>query len=101
MSRVIDILGGDISVFKDRNELYGSGYKKHGDVMRSLFPAGLTLKTSEDFGRFALLDLVVVKLVRYSARFLFPGDGIDSLRDLRTYACMLQEMDEESKDESM
>lgn len=74
---------------KDRE--YGSGYLHHGAAMAALFPDGVELKNEADFARFALFDLMMVKMVRYARSF--ANGHNDSLTDLAVYAALLQEVD--------
>jgi hypothetical protein len=78
-------------LFHAKAREYGDSYKRHGPVMAALFPGGITLKNADDFGRFAIFDLMVVKLVRYTTDF--NARHADSLDDLAVYTAMLREMD--------
>lgn len=102
VSEVVDIdeelaAGPDASYFlsaaqkmhSKKNNEYGSGHIRHGNAMAALFPNGLNLKTPSDFARFALFDLLLVKMVRYSANFAVPHR--DSIKDIIVYAAMLEE----------
>lgn len=86
-----DTLRSAADLFERKNKEYGSGHKRHGAVMAALFPEGISLDGPEDFGRFAVFELMVVKLVRYSANF--GAKHADSLNDLPVYAAMLKELD--------
>ena len=80
-------------VFEQRNKVYGSLYKRHGDVMIALFPKGIVLETADDFNRFGIFNMIVSKIGRYANNI---ADGhSDSLTDLSVYANMLLEIDEE------
>lgn len=81
---------------KSKNEEYmdkdrESNYHKHGKVMFALFPNGIELKSVEDFNRYAILDMIVGKLTRYSNNFETGHE--DSLIDLSIYCQMLRELD--------
>jgi len=91
-----DTLYEAAKVNEAKNMEYGRGWERHGEVMAALFPSGLTLVDHEDFGRFAMFDLLIVKMVRYSANFREGHD--DSLIDIAVYAAMLREMDHECFD---
>ncbi len=81
-------------IFDERSQLYGDNYKFFGQVMIGLFPRGLTLKTPDDFARFALYTLAVVKDTRYAQQF-HEGGHADSLDDGVVYRTMLNELDHE------
>ena len=92
-----------IDTFNGRDSTYGSSYIIKGKVMQLLFPNGLDLKTEHDFGRFALLNFITSKLIRYSHSF--KTGHYDSMHDISNYAAMLNhltqldlEQDEERKD---
>lgn len=88
---VPDILKSMASTFEERNKLYGSAYKRHGDVMAGLFPEGVTLRTEEEFNRYGVLVMIVSKLNRYASN-LTRGGHKDSAHDMAVYAAMLEEM---------
>lgn len=81
-------------IFTDRNALYSDNYKHFGEVMIGLFPNGITLKTIDDYNRFALFMQAQIKMTRYAMLFA-KGGHIDSLDDAAVYAQMLQEIDGE------
>jgi hypothetical protein len=81
------VLDAMAATFRERNAVYGSNYLRVGDVMAALFPEGVTLRTSEDFTRWHLLELVVVKLTRFATSNLSHPD---SVHDLGVYAAMLE-----------
>lgn len=83
-------------LFLKRNKTYGAAYKFFGKTLLGMFPDGLSLKTEEDFNRFALFVLLTGKLTRY-ARVFSEGGHPDSLDDTSVYAQMLSEYDEEVK----
>lgn len=85
------------ATYSDRNKEYGDAYKRHGEVMAALFPNPIALENATDHNRFALLTMVVGKLVRYSSNFIAGGHE-DSLHDMAVYAAMLSEMDGIAKD---
>lgn len=77
-------------LFEERSKQYGEAYKKSGEVMKTLFPDGLTLETPEDFAIYHNLSMIVMKLTRYSRNFK-AGGHLDSAKDLIVYAAMLEE----------
>lgn len=78
--------------FKERNAAYGSNYVNVGKAMLALFPKGVTLKTEDDFKRFHLLELAVVKLSRYCNNFESGGHQ-DSIHDQGVYCFMIEGID--------
>lgn len=84
---------GDL--YRERNKLYGDNYKRFGQTLVSFFPNGITLKTADEFNRFALFLNVMHKVTRY-ARAMPSGGHEDSADDMAVYAQMMQEMDHES-----
>jgi hypothetical protein len=82
---------GDL--FRDRNAMYGDSYLQFGPVIKAMFPDGLVLRSAEDWNRFALFFMCVVKLHRYAMKF-HDGGQRDSLDDIAVYAQMLAYVDE-------
>lgn len=83
-------------LYEDRNAQYGSNYKFFGYVLSGMFPDGITLKTPEQFNRFALFLNVVHKCTRYARAM--PDEGhADSCDDICVYSAMLNEVDQEPK----
>lgn len=87
-----DILFESAETFKARNAVYGNNYLNFGPTMVGLFPDGVTLKTEEDFIRFHLLVLDVVKTTRYCQNF-DTGGHHDSIHDKVVYCAMLEAFD--------
>lgn len=79
-------------LFEAKDKEYGDNYLRAGNVMRHMFPEGLDLVSPEDFNRFALINQMVNKIMRYSQNFK-KGGHIDSLDDLSIYAMMCKEAD--------
>jgi hypothetical protein len=79
-------------LYEERNAIYGDDYKRHGDIMRALFPQGLVLNNAEDFNRYGVFKELVTKLSRYAAQWNNGGHH-ESLNDLAVYSAMLQELD--------
>lgn len=82
-------------LFEERNALYKDNYKNFGKTLMGLFPNGITLKTAEEFNRFALFLQIVHKQSRY-AQNVTSGGHADSLDDISVYAQMLREYDDEN-----
>lgn len=87
-----DLLQSGADIFRERNAVYGNNFFKVGPIFAALFPDGLLLKTPEDFNRFHLLMLDVVKTTRYSENW-DKGGHDDSLADKAVYSAMLQALD--------
>ena len=81
-------------IYEERNALYGDSYKEFGKLMAAMFPAGISLKTAEQFNRFSLFLHIVDKVRRYGGGNMLRCHP-DSLDDLSVYAQMLSETDEE------
>lgn len=79
-----------IETFNGRNDIYGDSYIVKGEVMSSLFPNGITLKTKHDFSRFGVFDFIITKLIRYANNF--KNGHYDSMHDIETYAAMLSHL---------
>lgn len=80
------------ALFEQRNKEYGNDYLNFGDVMMTLFPNGLLLRTAKDFSRFAILTFMLAKTTRYTKNF-HNGGHKDSLDDISVYSQMLQQLD--------
>jgi hypothetical protein len=92
---VPEILREGADTYEERNKLYGDNYKRHGAVMRALFPNGVNLHFADAHNRFGLLTQIVAKLTRYCENYNNGGHQ-DSLHDLTVYAAMLAEVDAQS-----
>lgn len=84
-------------VFEERNAVYQDAYLIVGKVTEALFPNGVTLVTEEDHNRWHLLELIIVKLTRYSANW--KTGHKESMDDLIVYGAMLASLDDEIKPE--
>jgi len=90
---------GDI--YRERNATYGDTYKNFGFVMKSFFRESLTLTTVEDWNRIGIFFHLADKLARYSASFPRGVVGhVDSLDDLSVYSQMLQEYDQDVRNDT-
>jgi hypothetical protein len=86
-------------LYQERNTLYGDNYKQAGTRFTSLFTEGITLKSPNDFTRFALLVHIDNKISRYAQAWAKTGKAHpDSLDDLAVYSQMLQEVDNDKID---
>lgn len=93
--KVDEIFSAALVTYRLRNKEYGGAYDKHGKVMKAIFPEGVVLKTDKDFGRMALLEMIVGKIIRYSNGFpkKIGRAQFDSARDAGVYSFMLEEID--------
>ena len=92
MHDAADVLRELADLFTKKNQGYGPTYHSQGKFMQALFPNGIELKTDDEFKRFAVLDLIAIKLQRYCNQFS-DGGHEDSALDLTVYASMLVEID--------
>ena len=88
------------NLFKRRNDDYGNSYHSFGKIMESFFPDGIKLEGEQDFGRFAILNILIGKMHRYGNNFHKNGHA-DSLDDISVYAAMLQDLDDGVKPEKL
>lgn len=96
-----EILIQAAELFEERNAVYGDNYLNAGAALSALFPKGLFLAGEDDFTRFHILMLQIVKLSRYCVNFTNGGHE-DSIKDAAVYAAMLESIDsniEEKKGE--
>lgn len=84
-------------LFAQRNTIYGNSYLQFGPVGHALFPGGLTLQTPDEWNRFALFFMCILKLHRYAMKYEGGGQA-DSLDDLAVYSQMLAYVDELNKE---
>ena len=89
MKNAADILAEMADTFRERNKVYGDNYKRVGAVMVAMFPNGVQLKTEEDFNRWHLFELMVVKLTRFANTGLVHQD---SIHDAAVYAAMVESL---------
>lgn len=82
-----DIMLEAVETFRKRNAQYKDGQNNVGGVMMALFPDGVTLKTKEDFIKWHLLELLVVKITRFANGGL---SHIDSIHDAGVYSFMIE-----------
>lgn len=75
--------------FEERNAKYKDNYKIVGAVMAALFPNGVTLRTPEDFERWHLQELMIVKLTRFAVSGLVHRD---SIHDGTVYGALVESL---------
>lgn len=73
-----------------RKKVYKNTHVRHGAVMAALYPKGVTLRSPEEFARFGVVNMIVSKVCRYTARGI--AGHPDSAHDLIVYAAMLEEL---------
>lgn len=88
-----EILKEAAAVYKDRNAAYGENWRKVGPLMAQLF-GKVTLETADDYNRFHILMLAIVKLTRYTQNWA-KGGHEDSAYDSAVYWAILQSIDGE------
>lgn len=86
------ILAAAAKTFATRRKVYGNNNQKVGPALAALFPNGLTLSTPEEFTRFYLFAICMMKLSRYGNN-LKKGGHQDSVHDLAVYAAILESID--------
>ena len=91
MTTVEDRLKAAAELYASKNKLYKDNYKKIGKIYCAMFPNGITLKTEDDFNRFAILIQIMNKVVRYNNNW--ATGHTESLDDLMVYPAMLAELD--------
>lgn len=89
--KAIDCMIKALETFKQRANVYGDSYTRHGKVMAELFPEGIKLESIDDFNRFGILNMQVSKLIRYTQAW--EDRHIDSSHDLGVYCFMQEELD--------
>ena len=73
-------------ILVDRAEKYGDNAAQIGEVLNILYPKyGIHLENAEDFSKFTMIVLIVVKLVRST----HGPSHTDSLRDMANYSLIL------------
>ena len=95
--RVLSILEGSAEVYKERSVVYKDNFRAVGRVMHALFPDGRPgLQFPEDYDRWHIFELVIVKLTRYAYNYDTPHE--DSLLDMLPYLGILGSLDEEHRE---
>tara|TARA_R110000744_G_scaffold196160_1_gene315329 strand:- start:1012 stop:1314 length:303 start_codon:yes stop_codon:yes gene_type:complete len=89
-------LKGLASIFEQRGKLYKDGYKRHGEILKALFPEGVDQDDEKTLNRYVIVVYLITKLVRYCDNFTAGGHE-DSLDDLAVYAEILNSYDMEEE----
>lgn len=93
MRKAHEILDAAATTYREKNAVYGDSYLRVGAALAALFPDGVTLKTADDFNRFHIFALMVVKQSRYCVNWESGGHQ-DSVHDNTVYSAILEEIDE-------
>lgn len=97
MKAAYDFLREGAETNREKHKEYGNNYLQIGAVCMAIFPGGIELRTEDDFNRFHLYLLKLVKLTRYQQNWS-KGGHADSLLDDMVYGAMLMETDERIAD---
>jgi len=80
-----------------KNKDYGNAKDVMGKVYKILFPNGVKLETANQFGEFAVFQMIMTKVLRFAN--LSQSKGVpnfesvdDTLKDLGNYAFILKNM---------
>ena len=73
--------------FNERNAVYKDNYTLVGKVMSAFYPSGVTLKNPDDFEKWHLFELKIIKLTRF---VLSDMTHIDSIHDDAVLSAMLE-----------
>ena len=84
---VPEILEEMAKTFRERNAVYKDNWKMVGRIMEAMFPEGVKITTAEDWDRWHLFILKVVKLSRFAVSGL---THTDSIHDDAIYSTMLE-----------
>lgn len=84
---VPQIMRAMADTYEERNKVYGDNYKRVGAALAAMFPDGVLLRTPEDFNRWHLFELKMVKLTRFANSGL---THVDSIHDDSVYGGMIE-----------
>ena len=84
---ILKIIETMAATCRNRDGQYGDNYKMIGRLLPILFPNGVTLRTEDDFMRFNLFEMCLVKITRYAVTGLTHKD---SIHDLAVYGAMAE-----------
>jgi len=93
MSTVEEILAKATETYSDRTLKYKNTWRPVADITKILYPNGITLKTSDDYAKFHILQWVIGKLVRY----VQGNDDPDSIHDCGVYSFILEHIATETE----
>jgi hypothetical protein len=86
-----DCLANGVALFKQRNQTYREAYIGFGDVMAALYPEGLNVAGPDRFAELGVLIQIVSKVTRMTGN-KDMAIHLDSVRDLKVYAAMLESL---------
>lgn len=92
---VLGALERSANLYKDRNGNYKDCWLMTGAVLKIIFNDGTKLKTSSDFTKFQVINMIISKIIRYVTSDMKHQDSVD---DLITYAAMLSSLNAMEKD---
>mgnify|MGYP005818810699 FL=1 len=92
MKRADVLMADGVKTFAERRAVYGDSYIKHAKVMSALFPDGVKLESEVDYARWSIINLIMLKFVRYAKDFDSPHQ--DSIHDSGVYCFVLEELDQ-------
>ncbi len=76
--------------FLKKNKEYGSAYLRHGEVIAQFFPEGITLKTPNDFFKFHMFNMDIMKSNRIASNLVKKKNHSDSWLDKMTFSSMVK-----------
>ena len=79
--------------FRERNAIYKDNWVVCGEVMKALFPVGVSLVTQKQQEIFSILTQIVGKLTRFAASGCTHQD---SIHDLMVYAAIVESVLDEN-----
>ncbi|UAJ16150.1 hypothetical protein SEA_TINYMINY_59 [Microbacterium phage TinyMiny] len=95
--KAMRIMRESANTYQRRNAVYKDNFLVVGRVMEALFPDGAPrLHDADDFNRWHIFELVIVKLTRYIANWDNPDE--DSLVDMIPYLAILGAQDEDLRE---
>ena len=83
-----EILNESAEFFIERNKEYGNAWTRHGEIMQSMFPDGITLETEKDFFMYHCIVMDVVKTTRICNAMANGNDHEDSWKDKIVFSAM-------------
>ena len=83
-----DILIGMIETYNERGKLYGNTFTRTRDVVRALFPDGVSPELV-DKTQWHIFEMVINKLVRFANTNL---EHVDSIHDAAVYCAIIEEV---------
>ena len=92
---VLAALERSANLYKERNGNYKDCWLMTGAVLKIIFNDGAKLKSSSDFTKFQLINMIISKIIRYVTSDMKHQDSVD---DLITYAAMLSSLNAMEKD---